>query len=109
MPSLDLFCDLALHKARPRPMAFRLTSGDKYNFQGLWGQYFLNNLMPGRRYWTAGGTPQQRFVFPHLSGWVRLGDNGSEGSHFDAKIGKSESVGELPQVKKSKSSESSPL
>ena len=59
-------------------MAFRLTSGDKHNFQDLLGQHFLYNLMPGRRYRMAGGTPQQRFVFPHLSGWVRLGDKGIE-------------------------------
>ena len=59
-------------------MAFRLTSGDKYNFRNLLGHHFLYNLMPGKRYRTAEGTPQQRFVFPHLSGWVRLGDEGIE-------------------------------
>ena len=57
----------------------------------------------------AGGTPSSIFVFPHLSGWVRLGDNGIERSHFDAKIGKWESVGGLPKSqKKTKSSELSP-
>ena len=84
-------------------MAFRFTSGDTYNFQDLLGQHFLYNLMPGRRYRTAGGTPQQRFVFPHLSGWARLGDNGIERSHFDAKIGKWECVGEVPQSPKNQS------
>ena len=35
------FCDLALHKAKPRPMGFRLTSGDKHNFQDLVGHHFF--------------------------------------------------------------------
>ena len=50
----------------------------------------------------AGGTPQQHFVFPHLSRWVRLGDKGIERSPFYTKIGKWKSVGGLPKSQKIK-------
>ena len=105
---VQIFCDLALHKARPRPMAFRLTSGDKYNFQDLLGHHFFIIWCLVEDTGCLGVLPSNVLCFrTFLDGWG-LEIKALSGQLFMLRLGNGSRSGNSPKVKKSKSSELSP-